>query len=85
MKREEEMTDKYGAAIWSDEINHARKRVKSGDTIKTLTEDIFGKDRIVRIRIAAFYKNLILLDNGKSLTNYDLVMYLRSGRRAIRL
>ena len=85
MKREEEMTDKYGAAIWPDEINHARKRVKIGDTIKTLTEDIFGKDRIVRIRIAAFYKNLILLDNGKSLTNYDLVMYLRSGRRAIRL
>lgn len=76
--------DKYVSGIWPKDIEEAKRKINVGDKIKIVKYDsISGTKKVIRMVVKAVYPHIILLEKGASLTNAELVMYLRLGRRPI--
>ena len=72
-------------AIRPGDIARVRKTFKVGDRIKTETTDAFGGVHIRSMKIVRFLPYLVGLLHKRTITYGDLVVYVRSGEKPIKL
>ena len=72
-------------AIRPGDIARVRKTFKVGDRIKAETMDAFGGVHIRSMKIVRFLPYLVELLHKRTITYGDLVVYVRSGEKPIKL